>query len=403
MKSISLPQGDESKPPFFVHPLALALRPLLDRVAHGSLTIRLPSGETLEARGGPGPDASLVVRDWRALRRMVLQGDIGFAEGFIAGEWTTSDLVPLLRFGALNTPVLDKLYGNFAHRIFNRLRHRLRGNSRRGSRRNIISHYDLGNGFFAEWLDDSMLYSSALYGPGVDTLEDAQQNRLTRISELMNLRGGEEILEIGCGWGALAHHLAQCGAASVTGLTLSPAQLTSAQTRCAGAPVDLRLQDYRDVTGQFDRVVSIEMIEAVGEAYLPQYFSKIAEVLRPGGCALIQAITIDEGRFENYRETPDFIQRHIFPGGFLPTKTGIAEYSVAAGLTLEKTETFGLSYARTLADWRVRFEARWPQIEAQGFDEQFRRLWDYYLCYCEAGFTEGATDVGFYLLRKSGA
>ncbi len=403
MKSISLPQSDESKTPFFMHPLALALRHLLDKVTHGSLSMRLPSGETLEAQGEPGPDATLVVKEWRALRRMILQGDIGLADGFIAGEWTTSDLVSLLRFGALNTPVLEGLYGNFAHRLFNRLRHRLRGNSRRGSRRNIISHYDLGNDFFAEWLDESMLYSSALYGPGVDTLEDAQQNRLTRISDFMNIRGGEDVLEIGFGWGALAHHLAQSGAASVTGLTLSPAQLAFAQQRCAGAPVELRLQDYRDVTGQFDCVVSIEMIEAVGEAYWPQYFGKIAEVLRPGGCALIQAITIDETRYENYRETPDFIQRHIFPGGFLPTKSIIAEQALAAGLTLEKTETFGLSYARTLADWRVRFEARWPQIEAQGFDEQFRRLWDYYLCYCEAGFTEGATDVGFYLLRKSGA
>ncbi len=403
MKSISLARSEVNKRAFFVHPFALALQPLLDKVAHGSLSMSLPSGETLEAQGGPGPDASLVVRDWRALRRMILQGDIGFAEGYIAGEWTTPDLVALLRFGALNTSVLDGLYGNFAHRLFNRLRHRLRGNSRRGSRRNIISHYDLGNDFFAEWLDETMLYSSALYEPGAETLEDAQLNRLKHIAALMDLRGDEDILEIGCGWGALANHLAGCGAGSVTGLTLSPAQLAFAQTRCAGAPVELRLQDYRDVAGQFDRVVSIEMIEAVGEAYWPQYFGKIAEVLKPGGSALIQAITIDESRYETYREAPDFIQRHIFPGGFLPTKSAIAEQASSAGLILAKSETFGMSYARTLADWRVRFEARWPQIEAQGFDEKFRRLWVYYLCYCQAGFMEGATDVGFYLLRKPGA
>ena len=403
MKSMSLPQSEEGKKTFFMHPLALALRPLLDKVAYGSLSLHLPSGQRLEARGEPGPDASIVVKDWRALRRMILQGDIGFAEGFIAGEWTTPDLVTLLQFGALNTPALDGFYGKLGHRLFSRLRHRLRGNSRRGSRRNIISHYDLGNEFFAEWLDDTMLYSSALYGPGVETLEDAQQNRLARIADLMELGGGEEVLEIGCGWGALAHHLTTRGAASVTGLTLSPAQLAFAQSRCAGAPVDLRLQDYRDVTGRFDRVVSIEMIEAVGEAYWPQYFGKIAEVLRPGGSALIQAITIEESRYETYRETPDFIQRHIFPGGFLPTKTAMAEQAARAGLTLVKTECFGQSYAQTLADWRVRFEARWPQIEALGFDEKFRRLWNYYLCYCQAGFAEGATDVGFYLLRKTGA
>ena len=403
MESITLPQSEESKTAFFMHPLALAMRPILDKVAYGSLSIHLPSGQRLEARGEQGPDASLIVKDWRALRRMILQGDIGFAEGFIAGEWTTPDLVSLLRFGALNTPALDGFYGKLAHRLFSRLRHRLRGNSKRGSRRNIISHYDLGNDFFAEWLDETMLYSSALYSADAQTLEDAQKHRLTHIAELMELSGGENVLEIGCGWGALALRLTQCGAASVTGLTLSPAQLAFAQERCAGAPVDLRLQDYRDVSGSFDRIVSIEMIEAVGEAYWPQYFGKISEVLRPGGTALIQAITIDESRYESYRETPDFIQRHIFPGGFLPTKTAIAEQAERAGLTLVKSECFGLSYAQTLADWRTRFDARWPQIEAQGFDEKFRRLWTYYLCYCRAGFAEGATDVGFYLLKKSGA
>jgi cyclopropane-fatty-acyl-phospholipid synthase len=403
MKSLTLSRTEWKRPKRFPHPLVLALRPWLARIAHGGLRLRLPSGDLIEARGGPGPEASLVLNDWRALRRLLLQGEIGFAEGFVAGEWTTPDLVALLGFGALNAPALKGLSGNPAHRLLNRMRHRLRANSRRGSRRNIVSHYDLGNAFFALWLDPTLLYSSALFEPGAETLEQAQEARLSRIVALLDLRGGEEILEIGCGWGGLALRLAEAGAGAVTGLTLSPAQLEYAQRRCAGAPVELRLQDYRDVGGSFDRVVSIEMIEAVGEGYWPAYFGKIAEVLRPGGTALIQAITIDERRFESYRAKSDFIQRHIFPGGFLPTKAAIAEQAARAGLKLVRTENFGRSYARTLGQWRARFEARWPEIAALGFDAKFRRLWTYYLCYCEAGFLQGVTDVGLYLMQKPDA
>ncbi|WP_298357302.1 cyclopropane-fatty-acyl-phospholipid synthase family protein [Rhodoblastus sp.] len=402
MKSQTLVLTGQKKANLFVHPLALALRPWLDRIAHGALSLRLPSGDLFEARGGLGPEASLTLHDWSALRRLLLQGGIGFAQGFVAGEWTTPDLVALLRFGALNAPALAGLSGNPAHRLFNRARHRLRGNTRRGSRRNIVSHYDLGNDFFSLWLDPTLLYSSAWFEDGAETLEQAQEDRLARMVALLDLRGGERILEIGCGWGALALRLARSGAGAVTGLTLSSAQLAFAQRRCAGARVDLRLQDYRDVAGTFDRVVSIEMIEAVGEAYWPAYFGKIAQVLRPGGTALIQAITIDERRFRAYRVQPDFIQRHIFPGGFLPTRTAIAEQAARAGLELIRAEPFGGSYARTLAEWRARFEARRSEIAALGFDEKFRRLWTYYLCYCEAGFREGVTDVGFYLLQKPG-
>jgi cyclopropane-fatty-acyl-phospholipid synthase len=403
MKSLTLALTGQEKARLFLQPLALPLRPWLTRIAHGALKLRLPSGALLEARGGPGPEASLVLHDWRALRRLLLKGGIGFAEGFVAGEWTTPDLVALLRLGASNAPALEGLAGSPPHRLLNRLRHRLRGNTRRGSRRNIVSHYDLGNAFFSLWLDPTLLYSSAWFEDGAATLERAQADRLERMVALLDLRGGDSILEIGCGWGALALRLAQSGAGAVTGVTLSPAQLAVARKRCAGRPVDLRLQDYRDVSGTFDRVVSIEMIEAVGDAYWPVYFRKIAEVLRPGGTALIQAITIDERRFDAYRGRPDFIQRHIFPGGFLPTKTAIAEQAARAGLKLIRVQPFGGSYARTLAEWRARFQARWPEIAALGFDEKFRRLWTYYLCYCEAGFHEGVTDVGFYLLQKPGA
>jgi cyclopropane-fatty-acyl-phospholipid synthase len=314
--------------------------------------------------------------------------------------------VALLQLAAANSPHLGAVTAGWPlFHLFNRLSLRLKANSRRGSRSNIMSHYDLGNDFFRLWLDETMLYSSAIWDESTPDLERAQQNKLARIVDWLDLRGGEKVLEIGCGWGALARRLAQSGA-HVTGLTLSPAQLAFAEKSLtddsAAARVDLRLQDYRDVSGQFDRVVSIEMIEAVGQAYWPAYFGKIAEVLKPGGRALIQAITIENSRFDDYRAQPDFIQRHVFPGGFLPCPATMAEQAGRAGLRIVAVESFGLSYARTLAEWRKRFEAHWQEISPLGFDERFRRLWTYYLCYCEAGFREKATDVSFYLLEKPG-
>ncbi len=390
------------------HPLAFVLRRLANGLRAGRLSVRLPSGPEIHAEGAaPGPVAALQIQDWRALRRLVFRGGIGFADGYVAGDWTSPDLGALLRLAAANAPALEPVSaGASLHRFFNRFLHRARRNSRRGSRHNIMSHYDLGNDFFRLWLDESMLYSSGLWDVTTAGLEQAQDKKLARIAQWLDIEGGEDILEIGCGWGALAAHLAQAGAGHVLGLTLSPAQLSFARERLAreglDRAVELRLQDYRDVSGAFDRVVSIEMIEAVGEAYWPQYFKKVAQVLKPGGKALIQAITLDEARFENYRARPDFIQRQIFPGGFLPTKSIIVEQAALAGLRFARSEAFGLSYARTLAEWRHRFQERWPAIEALGFDEKFRRLWTYYLCYCEAGFLEQTIDVGFFLLEKPG-
>jgi len=384
----------------------LILRRLLARLQVGRLVIILPSGEKLEAKGSAGPEAVLHIQQGRALRRMLLRGAVGFAESFIDGEWTSPDLVALLQLAAANSPYLGSVVAGWpVFQLLNRLRLRLKANSRRGSRSNIMSHYDLGNDFFQLWLDPTMLYSSAIWDEATPDLESAQQNKLARIVEWLDLRGGEKVLEIGCGWGALARRLAESGA-RVTGLTLSPAQLAFGQKSLAGDPaaarIDLRLQDYRDVAGQYDRVVSVEMIEAVGEAYWPAYFGKIAEVLKPGGRALIQAITIENSRFDDYRAQPDFIQRHVFPGGFLPCPATMAEQAARAGLRIVAVESFGQSYAQTLAEWRKRFEANWGEISTLGFDDRFRRLWTYYLCYCEAGFREKATDVGFYLLEKPG-
>ncbi|TBW40707.1 class I SAM-dependent methyltransferase [Siculibacillus lacustris] len=382
---------------------------LLSRPRYGRLRVVLPDGRALERIGSePGPEATLVLHRWRTLRRLITGGDIGFAEAWIDGDWTSPDLVSVIRFAARNTEVLAKaIRGSVLLRSLDRLRHVLNGNSRRGSRRNIEAHYDLGNDFYRRWLDGSMLYSSGLWDAGVTSLEGAQARKLARIGELLGLAPGDDVLEIGCGWGALAAHLAETEGVRVTGLTLSPSQLAHARTvveaRGHADRVDLRLQDYRDVTGRFDRIVSIEMFEAVGEAWWPVYFATLQRCLAPGGRAVLQIITIAEDRYETYRRDTDFIQKHVFPGGFLPSKTALATVIAAAGLRLTAVEHFGLSYAETLAEWRRRFHAAWAEIAPLGFDDRFRRLWDYYLAYCEAGFREAAIDVGLYTLESAPA
>lgn len=365
----------------------------------GRLTIVTPDGARIEHRGPlPGRDATMVIHRWRALRRILLGGDIGFSEGYIAGDWSSPDLTAVIALAADNIDRLKRTMDGFAPvRLFNRMRHAKRGNSPTGSRRNIAFHYDLGNDFYRLWLDESMTYSSALEVHPGRSLEAAQAEKLARIAELLRLTGDETVLEIGCGWGALAAHLAPL-ARHVTGITLSREQLAIAQARRSAAA--LRLQDYRDVAGRFDRIVSIEMLEAVGERYWPAWFDKVATCLVPGGTAVVQVITIREEQFESYRSGTDFIQQYVFPGGMLPSPGIIAREAARAGLTIASVETFRHGYAATLAEWRRRFEAAWPEIERLGFDERFHRMWTYYLSYCEAGFEIGTIDVGLYVLEK---
>ena len=384
---------------------------LLERLACGSLQVQLPDGQLLQAQGAqPGPAATLQLLNWRALGRLVLRGDIGLAEAYRDGDWTTPDLTALLELGARNEAAWQG--GSSPARPLRwlfRLAHRRRDNTRRGSRRNISAHYDLGNPFYRQWLDADLIYSSALYRTADDTLEQAQAAKIARILDLLELpqdgdaTGLKTVLEIGCGWGALAEAVARRGA-HLTGLTLSTEQLAHARERLDGAGLasqtDLRLQDYRDVRGTFDRIVSIEMIEAVGERFWPTYFATLHDRLAPGGCAVVQAITIDESAFDSYRREADFIQHFIFPGGMLPSPTVLRQQAEAAGLAIDHVETFGLSYAETLAEWRRRFLDAWPRIAPLGFDDAFRRLWEYYLCYCEAGFRCGRVDVGLYRFRR---
>lgn len=382
-----------------------AVRWLFSSLTMGTLRITMPSGSRWVIEGSlPGPQAELHIKRWRAVWRTIRKGDLGFADGYIAGDWDTPNLTSLIRLLGRNRAQLAKrIAGMPLYRFWPRWRHAANANTRENSRRNIEAHYDLGNDFYALWLDQRMIYSSGIFS-GDETLEAAQSRKLRRILELLAPLEKDDVLEIGCGWGALARELGCATQGNVLGVTLSPAQLDWAQRQVADRPqVRLALQDYRDVAGTFDRIVSVEMIEAVGEQYLPQYFATIAARLKPGGHAVIQAITIDEETFESYRRDTDFIQAFIFPGGFLPSKSLLAQEAARAGLTLRSSETFGASYARTLDLWQQRFNAAWPQVERLGFDARFQRTWTYYLSYCSAGFSEGLIDVGLYVFTPAGS
>ncbi|MDM0044496.1 cyclopropane-fatty-acyl-phospholipid synthase family protein [Variovorax dokdonensis] len=373
----------------------------------GSLDLTLPNGERISVRGRvDGAHATVHVHRWRALRRLLSQGDLGWAESYCDGDWSTPDLVGVLEFGLANESAMgNTLTGNWLARAWTRVRHLLNANTPAGSRRNISAHYDLGNTFYGTWLDPQMIYSSAIYAPGDLSLEQAQERKLSRIESLLQLEGGERVLEIGCGWGALAMKLAANPGVHVTGVTLSREQLAhaNAQVEAAGLrqSVELRLQDYRDIEGTFDRIVSIEMLEAVGQAYWPRYFQTLRDRMKPGGTAVVQVILIDDAHFDAYSRNPDFIQRHVFPGGMLPCDAALRQQAQQAGLQLECTDRFGASYARTVQEWRQRFEAAWPLLRPLGFDERFRRMWNYYLGYCEVGFRNERIDVALYRITHS--
>jgi cyclopropane-fatty-acyl-phospholipid synthase len=383
------------------------LKKLLSFVEIGRLAVELPSGERIERVGAlPGPEADISFRRWRGVRRLFTQGDVGLAASYFDADWTSSDVEALIELGARNGQrLMTALGGSAPFRLLNWLAHRFNANTHAGARRNIEAHYDLGNEFYKLWLDARMIYSSAIFPHAGATLEQAQQNKLARIVEALKLSHASSVLEIGSGWGGLAASIARAGAARVKGVTISPAQLkrarTLAQEEAIDDRVEFQLEDYRDVQGRFDRIVSIEMIEAVGREYIPRYFETLRDRLKPGGLCVLQAITIAEDRFADYCRRPDFIQRFVFPGGFLPSKTMMREAIERAGLRLVAVENFGDSYALTLREWRRRFLAAWPEIERQGFNASFRRLWEYYLCYCEAGFRAGAIDVGLYSLAHA--
>ena len=378
----------------------LFMRVLASSWTTGRLTVTLPDGSAHHLEGRePGRAAVLAINDWRSVRRAIVGGDIGFAEGYMAGEWDSPHLAVLLEAFADNYDRLSRLVdGNPVLNGLNRVAHGLNRNSRRGSRRNIHAHYDLGNAFYAAWLDRSMTYSAARFSGPDQTLEQGQAAKYASLASMMDLRRDQTVLEIGCGWGGFAEFAAREIGARVTGITISREQHDWARRRIHEAGlserVDIQLVDYRDVQGRFDRVASIEMFEAVGERYWPDYFATLRRVLAPGGRAGLQIITIRDDLFEGYRRRPDFIQKYVFPGGMLPSEPRLRPVIAGAGLRWSTTERFGGDYATTLDLWGRRFEAAWDGIAAAGrFDARFRRLWRFYLAYCEAGFRSGRTDV----------
>ena len=372
----------------------------------GQITIDFPSGRRATFRGDqPGPEASLKIFHQRALRRLLFGGDMGLAEGFMAAEWETPDLSALLRFGIANFLAMDKLLrGSWARRMVNRLYHLLHANTRRGSRRNIAAHYDLGNDFYRLWLDQSMTYSAAIFEAMDEPLVAAQERKYQRLAEKIGLCDGDSVLEIGCGWGGFAEYAARHFDCTILCLTLSQEQADFATARIKDAglekQVEIRIQDYRDVGGEFDKIVSIEMFEAVGEANWPTYFDTVRQRLKADGKAGIQTITIADSAFAGYRKNTDFIQRYIFPGGMLANPTRFIAIADRLGLQNDDSFFFGDSYAETMRRWDHGFRTAWPKIAALGFDDRFYRMWRYYMCYCEAGFVHDHIDVGQFVLTR---
>jgi len=391
----------------------------LHKLHRGRLTVTLPSGNSHLFKGTHDLvddeqfHATWQMHSFKAIRRMLQTQSVGFAESYIAGEWDSPDLTELLELMAVNMDALEAQIDRWTLvRVWNRIQHRVRANTRSGSRRNIAYHYDLGNGFYRHWLDSTMTYSAAVYDEANETWSDesleglavAQERKYRQLAEELQLQEGQHVLEIGCGWGGFAEFAASNYGCRITGITLSQEQLDFARERIKQAGlehlVELRFQDYRDVTETFDHVVSVEMFEAVGEENWDAYFEKVNACLRPGGRAGLQIITIADERFDNYRNNTDFIQKYIFPGGMLPSPTRLAGKIAQANLRLTRESTFGLSYAHTLKIWRKNFLRNWPEIEALGYTAEFRRLWEYYLAYCEAGFRRNTIDVGHYFIDK---
>jgi cyclopropane-fatty-acyl-phospholipid synthase len=400
--TFSIPQGTPAA--------ARTVLKLLQRLRHGTLTVQLPDGSMQCFGQGGLPHAALSLHNWNVFSAALKSGDIGFAEAYIAGDWTTPNLVELLRVLVKNRAEVESVvYGSWAGRLLYRIKHLLNRNTRSNSQKNIHAHYDLGNAFYHLWLDETMNYSSAIFqGDLQQPMAAAQKTKVRRALDLAQVKTGDRVLEIGCGWGALAEMATTEFGASVVGVTLSTEQLAFAQARMQRLGVshqaDLRLQDYRDIgDAPFDAICSIEMVEAVGREYWPTYFASVAKLLKPGGRACVQSIVIDDALFDRYVGSTDFIQQYIFPGGCLPCPREFRLQAAAAGLEVVDEYAFGHDYAETLRRWRDAFIAQRTAVLQGGFDQRFILIWEFYLAYCEAAFSEDNIDVVQYTLHKRAA
>ncbi len=376
------------------------------KLTHGQLRVQLPDGRILRFEtANDGPHAYMVVHDLHFADHFSKGGDIGLAEAFLRGEWDTPDLTEFLRLFCVNHEMITQILADKPIiRWLQLLRHWFNRNTKAGSKRNIHAHYDLGNQFYDKWLDRSMTYSSALFKDGND-LAVAQQNKYETLARDLGISSQDHVLEIGCGWGGFAEYAAKTIGCRLTGLTISQEQFDYAQRRMfeqgLNEKVTLKFQDYRDETGHYDHIASIEMFEAVGEEFWPVYFRKVSDCLKQGGKAGLQVITIQDRIFGTYRKEMDFIRRYIFPGGMLPSPRIMIDLGASHGLKQIASLEFGHDYAKTLSLWRDNFRSVWPELTLMGFDERFRRMWEYYLAYCEAGFLAGNIDVRQITYQKA--
>ena len=394
MAALNSTKGQHGLPRYFA-----AVFEVANTLENGRLEFTLPDGRLFRAEGtGPGPVARIDIHNLDLFGRLIREGDLGFCEAYLDGWWTTPDLQAVMDLVHWdNDGVYDGFQGQKIVRAFERMRHWLRSNSRGQARKNIAHHYDLGNEFYKLWLDETMTYSSALFVTGQESLERAQTLKYASMVDQMGAKPGDHVLEIGCGWGGFAEYAATERGLQVTGLTISQAQYDYAVARMAKAGladrVTIKMLDYRDERGTYDGIASIEMFEAVGEKYWPVYFEQLRARLRPGGNATLQIITVQEKRYETYRKGVDFIQKYIFPGGMLPSKTVLRAEVERAGLRVLGSVEFGQSYSQTLRRWRETFNGRWGEVQSLGFDERFQRMWDFYLTSCAGAFRGGNCDV----------
>lgn len=411
--SQTLPRTLLQKPPTS----ATTVLRLLERLRHGILHVYCPDGTRYRFGGDKPstlPEATLVMHNWAVCGATLRSGDIGFAESFIAGEWSTPNLTHLLRVLVANRREVEEvIHGSWAGRALYRVKHLLNRNTRKNSRKNVHAHYDLGNTFYKLWLDASMNYSCAWFQGDFDKpLHLAQLAKVQRALRQAAVKPGDRVLEIGCGWGALAEEACKTLGAKLVGVTLSSEQLAFARSRLGqfnqmnpqSQRAELRLQDYRDISDPpFDAICSIEMVEAVGQAFWPQYFQTLSRLLKPGARACVQSIVIDDALFDRYVKSTDFIQQYVFPGGCLPSPREFREQAQRAGLHVVDELAFGADYAETLRRWRASFFENRHGVEALGFDARFIRIWEFYLCYCEAAFDGGDIDLIQFTLQKQGA
>jgi cyclopropane-fatty-acyl-phospholipid synthase len=402
MNVLTKTEGQENLPRYFSRVFSIA-----QSLERGRLDIHLPDGRTFRVEGrAPGPVADLTIINPDCFARLVRDGDLGFSEAYLDGWWTTPDLMGLMDLLHDGGEVSYSFPGQRLVQIFEKLRFWLQSNSKRQAKKNISYHYDLGNEFYSLWLDDTMTYSSALFTTGQESLEAAQTAKYARMVDEIGVKPGDHVLEIGCGWGGFAEYAAKERGLRVTGLTISQEQLKFARERIERAGlsdrVEFRLQDYRDETGTYDGIASIEMFEAVGEKYWPVYFDTLRERLKPGRRAALQVITVDERRWETYRRGVDFIQKYIFPGGMLPTPALLNAEVEKAGLTMARSFEFGEGYSQTLRRWHEVFNDRWDEVARLGFDDRFRRMWNLYLTSCAATFRSGNCDVTQITVTRPG-